>query len=147
MVIDTVKYSIFHYKKVKMLMAFFKKIVLTLLLTVAALATTSPAIAEDDISQESVIEALNLAIAKSEEIVSALQSGADAEMLEQLYRDVKYAIKAVVISDSKSAVPRARGNKRMKASRKAFRGGDLDKAVSLASEGVKYYKQTKANKI
>ena len=71
----------------------------------------------------------------------------DDEMIEQLYKGVKYAIKGGVISDSKSAVPRAKGNKRMKASRKAFRGGDLDKAISLASEGVKYYKQTKANKI
>lgn len=128
-------------------MALLKKLVLTLLINIAMLATSSTAIAEQEITQESVIQALNETISTSEKIITALQNGADPEVIEQLYRKVKKTIKAVVISDSKSAVPRSKANKRMKQSRKAFRNGDIEKATALAAEGVKFYKKTKANKI
>ncbi len=113
-------------------MTLLKNLVLAFLVSIAMLATTSTARAEEEITQESVIKALNETISTSEEIVSALQSGADSEEIERLYRKVKKSVKAVVISDSKSAVPRAKANKRMKQSRKAFRNGDIDKAVALA---------------
>ena len=128
-------------------MAIFKNLVLALFVSITMLATISTAIAEEEITQESVLKALDNTISTSEEIVSALQSGADADIIEKLYRKVKKTIKAVVISDSKSAVPRAKGNKRMQQSRKAFRKGDIDKAVELASEGIVFYKKTKSNKI
>jgi hypothetical protein len=128
-------------------MILFKKFVLALFINIAMLAIPSTVVAGEEISQESVVAALKEAISFSEEIVAGIQSGAEADTVEQLYKQVKYAIKRVVISDSKSAVPRAKANKRMKASRKAFRGGDFEKAASLAADGVKYYKQTLSNKI
>jgi ketopantoate reductase len=128
-------------------MILLKKLVLALFVSIALLATTSTVMAEKEISQASVLKALNETISTSEEIVSALNSGADAEVIENLYRKVKTIVKGVIVSDSKSAVPRAKANKRIKQSRKAFRNNDMEKAATFASEAVNYYKKTKANKI
>jgi hypothetical protein len=128
-------------------MRLLNKYVFAFFVSMAMLASSSIAVAGEEISQESVVKALKEAISLSEEIVVGIQEGADAEVIEQLYKKVKYANKAIVISDSKSAVPRSKANKRMKASRKAFRKGDMEKAATLASEGVGYYKKTLSNKI
>jgi DNA-binding XRE family transcriptional regulator len=114
---------------------------------VSIVMMSSTVIAEEEISQESVIEALNKTIELSEETVSAIENGAKAEDIERLYRKIKRTVKGVIISDSKSAVPKSKAAKRIRKSRKAFRKGDFEKAAKLAAEAVKFYKQTLSNKI
>lgn len=126
-------------------MALLRKYLLAFFISICMITFASISVAEEEITTESVLNAFDLTISTADEVVAALQNAEDADKIEGLYRKIKSTIKGAVVSDSKVAVPRSKANSKNSASRRAFRKGEMEKAIKLASEAAEYYKKARAN--
>lgn len=118
-------------------MALLKKLIMAFLMSVAMLVAPSVMAAEDG-----PLQTLVDVIALNQETIDAMKSGADEAKVSALLKETKQASKSVVISGP-ADLRKQKGSGKIKKSRKAYRAGDVEKAIALAEEALDYYKEAK----
>lgn len=111
---------------------------MVLLLSVAMLGTQSIMAAED-----APAVTLTDVIMLAGETIEAMKNNEGEDKIAALLKATKQASKSVVISGP-ADLNKQRASMRIKKSRKAFRKGEMEKAIELAEEGLDYYKKAKA---
>ena len=120
-------------------MALLKKVVIALFVSTALLATAPSAMAKpagkiENQSPSGVLQAFDVAIASVESAQTALESGADKDIVLAKMKEAKQnlnRIESAVINREKE-----RANGLLKKSRSAFRKGNIEDAKTLMGETV-----------
>jgi len=123
-------------------MTSMKKLIVTLFLSILMLGSAQSVMAQQ-MEASRPAETLADVIKLNEETIAAMKSGADYSEVAALLKATKQASKTVVISGP-ADLRKQKGSGRIKKSRKAYRAGDVEKAIKMAEEALDYYKKAKA---
>lgn len=122
-------------------MALLKKLIMAFFISTAMLVVATPSVmAKESSTPEATLDDV---IKSAEATVAAMKSGEESEKVRALLKETKQLSKSVVISGP-ADIPRSKANAKIKKSRKAYRAGDLEKAIKMAEEGLELYKTSRA---
>ncbi len=119
-----------------------KKLIVTLFASILMLGSAQSVMAQT-MEKSAPDQTLSDVIKLNEETIAAMKSGAEYSEVAALLKATKQASKTVVISGP-ADLRKQKGSGRIKKSRKAYRAGDVEKAIKMAEEALDYYKKAKA---
>lgn len=122
-------------------MALLKKLIMAFFISTAMLVAATPSVMAMESSQPDAT--LGDVIKSAEATIAAMKSGEESTKVRMLLKETKQLSKTVVISGP-ADIPRTKANARIKKSRKAYRAGDMEKAIKLAEEALDLYKVAKS---
>ncbi len=121
-------------------MALLKKLIMAIFISITMLATVPAALAVEGGAPASKLSDV---LSGMEEVIAAMKSGEAEDKVLALLKETKQHSKAIVISGPADML-KQKGSAKIKKSRRAYRTGEIEKAIGLAEEALEYYKKAKA---
>ncbi len=118
-------------------MFLLKKLVVTLFVSILMLSSAQAF--EPAESEQTLTNVIDL----NAQTIAAMKAGESAETVAALLKATKQSSKSVVISGP-ADLNKQRGGMALRKSRRAFRDGDLEKAIELATDAINYYKKAQS---
>ncbi len=118
-------------------MFLLKKLIVTLFVSILMLGSAQAF--EPANPEQTIGDVIDL----NAQTIAAMQAGESAETVGALLKATKQSSKSVVISGP-ADVNKQRGGMSLRKSRRAFRDGDTEKAIKLATDALNYYKKAQS---